>query len=123
MVLTHGCNVAHAAPQVATNRSYGDTVSAVVSPAVLATAVMHLSNWSYLQSANVLFGYYVAEKLEAGFPARLPSVLNFSLMVLCCRVYANCKLTTRCKGPPVLSYNVKCCRLCCQKCAADVPNV
>ena len=50
--------------QVATNRSYGDTVSAVVSPAVLATAVMNLHNWTYLQTANVLFGYYVSEKLE-----------------------------------------------------------
>ena len=53
--------------QVSTNRSFGDTVSAVVSPAVLATAVLHLSNWSYMQTANVLFGYYVAEKLEVSF--------------------------------------------------------
>ena len=39
-------------------------MSAVVSPAVLATAVMNLHNWTYLQTANVLFGYYVSEKLE-----------------------------------------------------------
>jgi len=51
---------------VSTNRSYGDTVSAIVGPAVLATAVMNLHNWTYLQTANVLFGYYVSEKLEVG---------------------------------------------------------
>ncbi len=59
---------AHTVDQVSTNRSFGDTVSAVVSPAVLATAVLHLSNWSYMQTANVLFGYYVAEKLEVNGP-------------------------------------------------------
>ena len=49
---------------MSTNRSYGDTVSSIVGPAVLATAVMNLHNWTYLQTANVLFGYYVSEKLE-----------------------------------------------------------
>ena len=42
-------------------------MSAIVGPAVLATAVMNLHNWTYLQTANVLFGYYVSEKLEVPY--------------------------------------------------------
>ena len=57
---------------MSTNRSYGDTVSAIVGPAVLATAVMNLHNWTYLQTANVLFGYYVSEKLEVPYQSFEP---------------------------------------------------
>lgn len=57
----------YAASAVVTRRNVGDTVSAVVGPAVLAVAALSLQHITYMQAANALFGYYLCEKLEGSF--------------------------------------------------------
>lgn len=54
----------YAVSAVVTRQGGGDTVSAVVGPAVLAVAALNLQNITYMQAANALFGYYLCEKLE-----------------------------------------------------------
>jgi len=52
------------AAAVVTRRYDPDTVAAVVGPATLAVGALNLHSVTFLQAANALFGFYLAEKLE-----------------------------------------------------------
>ncbi|CAL5224011.1 g6630 [Coccomyxa viridis] len=65
-----------------TRRGFGEKVSHIIAPAVLAVYALNLSRISVMDTATLLFGYFLAEKLEPpslfwGFIATLVAAVYY----------------------------------------------
>ncbi|CAK0737986.1 hypothetical protein CVIRNUC_000977 [Coccomyxa viridis] len=65
-----------------TRRGFGEKVSQIIAPAVLAVYALNLSRISVMDTATLLFGYFLAEKLEPpslfwGFIATLVAAVYY----------------------------------------------
>ena len=71
----------HSATAVILMNFLGAQISHVVSPAVLAVAVLNIRNATYLDAATALFGYYLSISLE-GLTGVSQTIPRFTLCSL-----------------------------------------